>query len=312
MMKTLRLAALTAAAFVAAHAALAAELKVVASFSIIADLAGNVGGDRIDLVTLVGPNGDAHAYEPKPADAAAVASADLVLVNGAGLEGFLRRLVEASGTQAVLVELTAGVELRELSGGHGHGHADDEPAEAHGHDHGPQDPHAWQDVGNAGIYVENIADALCRADAAGCDAYRANAAAYGGKLAALDAEIRTSLAAVPADRRTIITSHDAFGYFADAYGLDFVAPEGTSTEAEATAADVAALIRQVREDKASAIFVENITNPNLIEQIARETGLRIGGELFSDALSDADGPAATYIDMMRHNLSVIKGAVLGS
>jgi len=289
-------------------AASAENLKVVASFSIIADFARNVGGDRVDITTLVGPDGDAHVYEPRPADAAAVAAADVVLVNGLQLEGFIPRLVEASGGKAPVVELTRGGEMLK-SGEDEHDHA---AGEHHGHHHhGEFDPHAWQSVHNAGIYVKNIAEAFCAADAAGCDSYKANAAAYGDKLEALDGEIRAAVAEIPEDNRVVITSHDAFGYFEHEYGLKFLAPEGVSTESEASAADVAALIRQVREDKASAIFVENITNPRLIEQIAGETGVKVGGALYSDALSDASGPAATYIDMMKHNVNTIKGAALG-
>lgn len=308
------------------------KLKVVASFSIIADFARNVGGDRIDLTTLVGPNGDAHVYEPRPADAAAVGSADVVLVNGLQLEGFLQRLVEASGTRAPVVELTTGGEMlkndepghdhgHEGENGHAHDHDDDHnhgdehghnDEDGHGHHHGEFDPHAWQSVHNAQVYVKNIADAFCAADADGCDAYKADAATYGEKLEALDAEIKAVIAEIPQDRRTIITSHDAFNYFEHEYGITFLAPEGISTESEASAADVAALIRRIKEDKAAAIFVENITNPRLIEQIASETGLKPGGELYSDALSDKDGPAATYIDMMRHNVQTIKDAVAGS
>lgn len=310
----------------------AEKLKVVASFSIIADFARNVGGDRIDLTTLVGPNGDAHVYEPKPADAAAVGSADVVLVNGLQFEGFLQRLVEASGTRAPVVELTTGGEMlkngepghdhsHEEENGHGHDHDDDHnhgdehsynDEDGHGHHHGEFDPHAWQSVHNAQVYVKNIADAFCAADADGCDAYKADAATYGEKLEALDAEIKAVIAEIPQDRRTIITSHDAFNYFEHEYGITFLAPEGISTESEASAADVAALIRRIKEDKAAAIFVENINNPRLIEQIASETGLKPGGELYSDALSDKDGPAATYIDMMRHNVQTIKDAVAGS
>jgi zinc/manganese transport system substrate-binding protein len=323
MLKTLAFAAF--ASVLSLTAATAAEpLKVVASFSIIGDLAKNVGGDRVEITTLVGPNGDAHVYEPRPADAAALSSAAIVLVNGAQFEGFLPRLVEASGSKAPVVEVSKGIELLKSEEEHHHGEeahegghddAHDEEAEAghdHGHHHGAFDPHAWQSVANAQIYVTNIATAFCAADAAGCDVYKANADAYNQKLASLDAEIRTDVAAIPADKRTIITSHDAFGYFEHAYGLKFIAPEGVSTDAEASAADVAALIRQVREDKAAAIFVENITNANLINQIASETGLKLGGELFSDALSDANGPAATYVDMMRHNIETIRGAILGS
>ncbi|MBL8576051.1 MAG: zinc ABC transporter substrate-binding protein [Mesorhizobium sp.] len=300
------------------YSAAAEPLKVVASFSIIGDFAKNVGGDRIELTTLVGPNGDAHVYEPKPADAASVAAADVVLVNGLHFEGFLNRLVEASGTKAAVVELTKGVEplsVEEEKEGHAHEAEaqDDHASEAHeGHDHGPIDPHAFQSIANAKIYVKNMADAFCAADAEGCDSYRANAQTYSEQLGALETEVKEAVAAIPANKRTVITSHDAFGYFDHAYDITFLAPEGISTEAEASAADVAKLIRQVREDNASAIFVENITNQRLIEQIASETGLKIGGTLYSDALSDAGGPAATYIDMMKNNIGAIKGAILGS
>lgn len=293
--------------------AAAEPLKVVASFSIIGDFAKNVGGDRIALTTLVGPDGDAHVYEPKPADAAAMAAADVVLVNGLHFEGFLQRLVKASATRAAVVETATGAAtLPPAEDGHeGEAHAAAE--EDHdGHDHGVTDPHAFQSIANAKVYVANIADAFCAADAAGCDAYRANARVYEGKLDALEAEVEAAVAAIPADKRTVITSHDAFGYFQNAYGIVFRAPEGLSTDAEASAADVAKLIEQVRHDKASAIFVENITNRRLIEQIASETGLTIGGTLYSDALSDAGGPAATYIDMMKNNIYAIKGAILGS
>lgn len=328
----------------------AENLKVVASFSIIADFAKNVGGDRVEITTLVGPNGDAHVYEPRPADAAAVAGADIVLVNGLQFEGFLQRLVEASGTKAPIVELTKGGEVlrtadddhdheagHEEDGDHDRDHAaeeghDHDKEEEHGHDehdhdehddeaehthadghdhhdHGEFDPHAWQSVHNAEVYVKNIADAFCEADAAGCDTYMANAKAYGEELESLEGTIKAAVADIPEDKRTIITSHDAFRYFEHEYGLKFLAPEGVSTESEASAADVAALIRQVREDQASAIFVENITNPRLIEQIASETGLKIGGTLYSDALSEATGPAATYIEMMQHNTDTITKAI---
>jgi zinc/manganese transport system substrate-binding protein len=321
MPRTISLAAALSVITFASTALLAAAepIKVVASFSIIGDFAKNVGGDRIALTTIVGANGDAHVYEPKPADAAVMANADVVLVNGLHFEGFLQRLVEASATKATVVELTRGVEtLSSAEEAHDHeAHAaetDGDDAHDHGAEeaHGAVDPHAFQSIANAKIYVANIAEAFCAADAEGCDAYRANAEAYAGRLDGLETEVKDAVAAIPADKRTIITSHDAFGYFEHAYGLTFLAPEGVSTEAEASAADVAKLITQIRGDKASAIFVENVTNQRLIEQIANETGLKIGGTLYSDALSDADGPAATYIDMMRNNIGAIKGAILGS
>ncbi|WP_019173633.1 zinc ABC transporter substrate-binding protein AztC [Pseudaminobacter salicylatoxidans] len=311
MLKSFRRAALatviTLTSFGTASA-YAEPLKVVASFSIIGDFAQNVGGDRIALTTLVGPDGDAHVYEPKPADAMAMSKADIVLVNGLHFEGFLQRLVEASATKASVVELTKGVEPIAMKEEHAH-----EEGESHGHHHhGDTDPHAFQSIANAKIYVKNIADAFCVADAQGCDSYKANAEAYTRKLAEAETEVKAAVASIPQDKRVIITSHDAFGYFEHAYGITFLAPEGISTEAEASAADVAALIQQVKEDKASAIFVENITNARLIEQIAAETGLKVGGTLYSDALSSNDGPASTYIDMMRNNIATIKGAIMGS
>lgn len=295
----------------AAPAAAAEKLKVVASFSIVGDFARHVGGDRIELQTLVGPNGDAHVYEPRPADAALLARADVVLVNGLNFEGFLERLVAASGTRAAVAQVTRGVDA--LPAGDDHHHEDaGHDSHADGHDHGALDPHAFQSAANAEIYVGNIADAFCAADAAGCDTYRVNAAAYSAQLKALDAELKADVARIPADKRVVITSHDAFRYFEHAYGIEFLAPEGVSTESEASAADVARLIDQVREDKASALFMENVTNPRLIEQIAAETGIKVGGALYSDALSAEDGPAATYVDMMRHNMRTIAGAINGS
>ena len=313
-----------------ASTASAADLDVVASFSIIGDFAKNVGGERVAVTVLVGPDGDAHVYEPRPADAAALEKAGVVLVNGLELEGFMKRLIETSGTKAPVVEVSKGITPLKAEEGEehhhdgkaeeaGHDHDGEEKEEAshdHAHEghhhHGEFDPHAWQSIPNAEIYVKNIADAFCEADKAGCATYTANAEAYLAKLAALQTEVKAAIDAIPADRRTIITSHDAFGYFAHEYGLKFLAPEGVSTEAEASAADVAKLVDQVKEDKSSAIFVENITNPRLIEQIAAETGLKIGGTLYSDALSGEDGPAATYIDMFRHNVETIRAAVLGS
>ncbi|MET3647715.1 zinc ABC transporter substrate-binding protein AztC [Phyllobacterium ifriqiyense] len=328
MIKTLKLASALNVILLlsAAYSSASAEnLKVVSSFSIISDFAKNVGGDKIDLTTLVGPDGDAHVYEPKPSDAAAVAKADVVLVNGLNFEGFLPRLVEASATKAPIVELTKGVEPLK-SGEEEHDHASGEEhkhegkehkheGEAHaheGHDHGAYDPHAFQSISNAKIYVKNIADAFCTADAANCDTYKTNAADYTKKLDATEADVKAAIASIPESKRLVITSHDAFGYFEHEYGLKFLAPEGISTDSEASAADIVALIKQIKEDKASAIFVENITNPRLIEQIASETKLNVGGTLFSDALSKPEDGAGTYVEMMQHNIATFKKAILGS
>ncbi len=308
----------------------ARELQVVSTFSIISDFARNVGGERIALTTLVGPNGDTHSYEPKPADAVAVGRADVVLANGLHFEGFVERLVQASNSTAPVIALTQGVELLRNAGDedhsheghdhddHDHPHAqehaglrDHDHAKEHAHHHGEYDPHAWQSVRNAQVYVHNIAKAFCAADAAGCPSYRANARSYEEKLQALETELKTAVAQIPASQRTVITSHDAFGYLGRAYGLQFLAPQGLSTGSEASAAGVALLIQQIKARKASAIFLENVSNPRLMQQIASETGMKIGGKLYSDALSPADGPASTYIDMMQHNVSTIRDAVLG-
>jgi zinc/manganese transport system substrate-binding protein len=290
-----------AALFVAPGARAQDRLNVIASFSILGDFVKNVGGDRVEVATLVGPNGNAHVYAPSPGDAKKVADAKLVFVNGLGFEGWLERLVKASGTKAPIVVATKGIKPLERAGEHGHDHD---------HDHGRADPHAWQSVANAKIYVANIRDALIAADPAGKDAYLANAAAYLAKLDALERDVREVIAKIPADRRRVITSHSAFGYFQDAYGVSFTAPQGVSTEAEASAKDVAAIIAQIKKQKAAAVFLENVTDPRLVEQIARETGAKVGGTLYSDALTDDKGDATTYIDLMRHNLRQLASALV--
>ena len=283
------------------------KLSVVATFSIIGDFAGKVGGDRIALKTLVGPDSDAHVYEPKPADAIALARADVVLVNGLLFEGFLQRLVEASGTSAAIAVLSDGADvLHDPDGGHYHyvnGEAVFHAA--------PNDPHAWQSVSNAGIYVRNVARAFCAADAEGCETYEANAKAYLDELADLDAGIKQAIAAIPADRRVAVVAHKAFRYFERDYGITFLAPQGVSTESEASAADVASLIREIRERRAAAVFAENIADARLVEQIASEAGLSLGGTLYSDALSQPDGPAPFYVEMMRHNVETFTRAMNG-
>jgi zinc/manganese transport system substrate-binding protein len=277
----------------------AAKLKVLATFSILGDLVRNVGGERVDVTTLVGPNSDAHVYAPAPADAKKVADARLVIVNGLGFEGWMNRLVKASGSNAPVVVASKGIKERKLPGG------------GHGHDHaGAADPHAWQSVANAKVYVGNIRDALIAADAAGKATYEANAAAYLAKLDALDQEIKAAISAIPADRRRIITSHDAFGYFQVAYGVEFIAPQGVSTEAEPSARDVARIITQIKKQKIPAVFLENISDARLMERIARETGARIGGKLYSDALTAANGDATSYLDLMRHNIKTLSAALM--
>ncbi|MCL8382971.1 metal ABC transporter solute-binding protein, Zn/Mn family [Xanthobacter aminoxidans] len=294
----------------------AQKMPVVASFSILGDFVKQVGGDRVAVTTIVGPNGDAHVYQPTPADAKAVAAAKVVFVNGLGFEGWMDRLIKASGTKAPIVVATKGITPRtgfvdhdddekpKAKGKDKHDHAKEG-----GHDHGGIDPHAWQSIANAKVYVANVRDGLIAADPDGRDVYTANAAAYTAKLDALETEVKSAMAKIPADQRRIITSHDAFGYFGEAYGLVLVAPEGVSTESEASAKDVGRIIRQIKAQKIPAVFVENVTDPRLIQRIAKESGAKVGGTLYSDALSDDKGPASTYIDMMHSNVRELSSAL---
>lgn len=293
------------------------RLPVVASFSILGDVVGEVGGEHVTIKTIVGPGGDAHVYQPTPADAAAISKAAVVFVNGLSFEGWFDRLIKSSGYDGPIVKATKGIKTlksdeHDEKAHHKHAHGKHKGGKDHHHHHGEYDPHAWQSVSNVIIYAMNVRDGLCRADSANCDTYTRNAAAYTGKLEALDAEIRSLLNSVPAKNRKIITSHNAFGYFADAYNITILAPQGFSTHSEASARDVANLIDQIRKDGVQALFVENISDPRLMEQIARETGARLGGELYSDALSKPAGPASTYIEMMRHNARLMAGAMVGS
>ena len=269
------------------------KLRVVTTFTILGDIVRNVGREHVALTTLVGPDADAHVYEPTPADARALARADLVVVNGLGFEGWIDRLVEVSGYRGRVVVASEGVNVLTVEGNR-------------------PDPHAWQDPANGRVDVANIARALAAADPAHADDYRRRAEAYDRELAALDQAIRDRLDALPGDRRKVITSHDAFQYFGRAYGIDFLAPVGLSTESEPSAGEVAALVRQMRNEDIHALFVENITDPRLVEQLAREAGAVIGGRLYSDSLSGPTGPAPTYVEMFRHNVGEIAGAVRAS
>jgi zinc/manganese transport system substrate-binding protein len=280
----------------------AAEIKVVASFSILADLVREVGGERVDVHALVGPDEDAHVYEPRPSDARRIGQARLVVVNGLGFDDRLARLAESSGRRDALVVASQGIAPRTANDST-HGDHDDHGA------HSALDPHAWQDAANVERYVANIAAALERADPAGAPLYRANAERYRNELKALDGEIRRAISSLPATRRRVVSSHDAFGYFSHAYGLVFLAPAGVAREAEPTAKEVARLITQLRAEKAAAVFMENITDPRLIERIRAESGAALGGTLYSDALSAADGPASSYLKMMRHNLDTLMTAL---
>lgn len=289
-------------AVVACPAIAQEKLNVVATFSILGDFARNVGGDRVNVTTLVGPNGDTHVYTPSPADARTIANAQVVIVNGLGLEGWLPRLIGSASRKDKVRTVVATKGIKPLTV------ADDRHGHSHDHDT-DADPHAWQSVANAKIYVANIRDGLIAADPAGADAYKTNADAYLAQLDALDREVRAAIATIPPERRKVISSHSAFGYFADAYGVAFVAPQGVSTDTEPSARDVAAIITQVKKQKIPAIFLENISDPRLMRRIAAETGAKIGETLYSDSLTEENGAAPTYIAMVRHNIKALTSAL---
>jgi zinc/manganese transport system substrate-binding protein len=266
-----------------------ARLNVVSSFSILGDLVRNVGGDRVNVTTLVGPNGDVHVYTPAPSDSRKIKDAQLVVINGLGLEGWLSRLVQSSGSKAAIVTASRGVAPRKWGS--------------------DADPHAWQSVANAEIYVANIRDALAAVDAADAEFFRANAQRYLASLDTLDREVRATVAQIPPDRRKVISTHDAFGYFAAAYGIEFIAPLGVSTESEPSARDIARIVTQIRTARIPAVFLENISDDRLMRRISAETGAKIGGTLYSDSLTDEKGPAPTYIDMVSHNIKALTDAL---
>ena len=284
----------------AVHAA--GEVKAVATFSILGDFVRQVGGDRVQVSVLVDAGSDAHVFQPSPAQARTVSQAQVVFSNGLGYESWVGRLLQSAGFKGVHVVATQGIEPLKAAPAPGH---------AHGHAHDDTDPHAWQSVKLAQRYVKNIAQGLCRADAAGCDTYTRNAAAYTEELSRLDAEIASAWAAVPVKDRKVITSHDAFAYYARDHQVRFLAAQGTSTDAQASARGIARLVRQIKAEQIKALFVENIADQRLIDQIGRETGVRPSGSLYSDSLSPPGGAAPTYVAAMRHNTRARIGAILG-
>jgi zinc/manganese transport system substrate-binding protein len=277
------------------HAAPSGKLKVVATITILGDMVKQVGGSHVAVTTLVGPDGDAHAFEPSPADVKALSAAGLVVVNGLGLEGWMDRLIQASGYHGPILVASQGVNPRDM----------DEDGKT------VTDPHAWQNLANGHRYVVNIEAALAGADPAHAADYRAAAKTYLAALDAMDTRVRGEIAEVPPERRKVVSSHDAFGYFGQAYGVEFVAPQGISEDAEPSAADMARLIDQIRSEHIKVLFFENALSPRLVEQLGRETGAVVGGTLYADALSPPDGPAPTYLDMFRHNLPLLKAAMFG-
>lgn len=284
--------------------AAAPPLPVVASFSILGDLVREVGGELVSVTELVGPDGDAHVFEPTPQQARQLQQARVLVSNGLGFEGWLPRLKNASGFKGQEIVASRGIRPLALAEP-GHGAKDH-----HGHSHArAQDPHAWQDVRNVVVYVKNIEQGLAQADPSNGAYYRARAAEYVARLNALDASLRTRFAALPAERRKVISTHDAFGYFTEAYGLRFVPVRGLSTESEPSARDIARLVEQIRRERINSIFIENISDSRLLEQLARETGAVVGGKLYSDALALPRGLAPTYIDMMETNAATLLGAL---
>ena len=274
----------------------ARQIHAVASFSILADIVSHVGGEHVMVTSIVGPDEDSHVYEPKPQDAVALAKADIVIINGLGLESWLARMDQAPSTMAKTVTASAGVAARKME------------------EDGQQiaDPHAWQSPANGLIYARNVADALCKVDSEDCDSFRKNVESYGKEIKVLDDNLHTRFGQIPEARRQVITTHDAFAYFGAAYGVRFLAAEGMSTESEPSAASLAKLVRQIKQSQSSALFLENMSDPRLIEQIANETGVRPGGTLFADALSKPGEGGANYLEMIKHNAELLIAAMAGS
>jgi zinc/manganese transport system substrate-binding protein len=302
------------ALLLAGRAAAQAPMPVVASFSILGDMTARIGADRIALRVIAGPDVDSHGFQPRPSDVAALRDARVIIRNGLGFDGWMDRLVRSAGFRGPVVTATEGITPRSMAA-HAHGHSHGGGAERRqSHSVGPRmvpDPHAWQDLRLGQVYVRNIAAALAAADPAGADAYRRNAEALSARLVTLDGWVRAQVEAVPQARRKVVTSHDAFGYFGAAYGIEFLAPQGVSTESEPSAAEVARLIRQIRDQRITAVFMENMANPATLRRVATEAGVTVGGRLYADALSGPAGPAPDYEAMFRHNVGLLVPAMRG-
>lgn len=276
------------------------KLQVIASFSILADVVTQVGGERVDVHTLVPAMADAHVFQPTPSDARAVATADVLVANGLNFEPWLDRLVAASGFKGRRIVAAEGIAPLALRSDHDHGHKHDHGKSAKGR---IDDPHLWHDLVRMQAYIDNIAKGLAAADPAHAETYRTRGAAYAAELRALDAWAASEIGQLPKEQRKVITQHDAFGYLAARYQIAFMAPQGVTTEAEASAEAVGRLIRQIKREKVQALFFENIANPRLIEQIAREAKVKVGGRLYSDALSPPGGEADRFAKMYRLNIT---------
>lgn len=277
-------------------------VSVVASFSILGDLVRVVGGERVSVTTLVGPDEDAHVFEPKPADARAIVQSRLLVTNGLGFEPWAQKLARSAGYKGQVVVASQGVKPRPMT----------EEKGKNGHRHDETDPHAWQNPNNVVLYVRNISAALSQVDPAGSTVYQANTAAYVKDLQTFDAWTQEQFAAIPAPQRKVITSHNAFGYFAAQYQIRFLAPQGVSTDAEPSAKQVAQLIQQIQREKIKAVFVENMSNPKLLAQLSKDAGVRAGPALYVDALSAVGGPADSYLKLMRHNVTQLVAGMRGN
>jgi zinc/manganese transport system substrate-binding protein len=280
----------------AVAAAAAEPIPVVASFSILSDLVKVVGGDLVQITTLAGPDADAHEFAPSPTHAKALLSARLFVVNGLNFDPWAQKLAKSADYKGATLVASSGIQPRQMEVQTGHAETD---------------PHAWQNPLNVALYVTNIANALAKIDPGKAATYRSNSDSYARQLREFDAQATAKFGAIDPAKRKVITSHDAFGYLGAHYGITLLAPEGISTDAQPSAKHVAELIRQIKREKIKAVFVENMSNPKLIEQLSRDTGVVLGATLYSDALSKPSGPAPTYLKMMQYNLSqLVKGMAL--
>ena len=287
-MKKLPVALAVAAMFIT-PLAMAKTVGAVASFSVLADIVSQVGGEHVQVKSLVGANGDPHSFEPTPQDSQALAKADVVFVSGLGLEGWMDRLISASDYKGEVIIASQGVATRTM----------EEEGKT------LTDPHAWNSMKNGVIYATNVMNALIAADPQDASYFRQRGAEYIGQLQKLDDWAAVSFAAVPLAKRKVLTSHDAFGYFGQRYGVSFMSPVGFSTESEASASDVAGLITQLKKEHIVSYFIENQTDPRLVQQIANATGAQPGGELYPEALTKKGGEADTYQAAFKHNVSVM-------
>lgn len=285
--------------------AVAEPLQVTASFSILADVAREIGGERVNVNEIVRSNQDMHVYRITPQDLRLVRSSKLVLLNGQGFEPaeFVRSIQAA---KVPFVEATQNIHLMDNHDEHEHEHEHEHKHnDKHEHSHGDKDPHVWQDPVLMQKYAENIANALISVDSASSDYYKKRLANYQKQLKELDDWATKEISVIPVAKRKVLTAHDAFGYLGERYQIRFIAPQGVSEDSEPSAKQIANIIRQVKQENIRAVFMENISNPRLMRQLSRETGVDISGKLYSDALPES----GSYIKMMQHNISELVKAM---